>query len=133
MGNYKPKFEIRIYWSPSEKCYFAAIPELWGCGQAGKSPQGALNKLLPLIPVYVELAGMGNLDLPTAHIKTIQVWEGPLPVKPTAPRPSEPTPAETAPEPPEQPSDVAVQLTAGEDRVTAGDPPTQPQEPQSSI
>lgn len=52
----KPKYEIIIYWSNTDDCFIAEVPELPGCMSDGKSYQEALNNVEQTIVEWIETA-----------------------------------------------------------------------------
>jgi predicted RNase H-like HicB family nuclease len=52
----KYKYEILIYWSNSDHCFIAEVPELPGCMADGDSYSEALNNLHLVVDEWIETA-----------------------------------------------------------------------------
>lgn len=52
----KPKYEVIIYWSQTDKAFIAEVPELPGCAADGKSYQEALANVEAVIQEWIETA-----------------------------------------------------------------------------
>ncbi|OHB75796.1 MAG: hypothetical protein A2Z34_07135 [Planctomycetes bacterium RBG_16_59_8] len=50
------KYEIIIYWSPSDKAFIAEVPELPGCMAHGNTPQSALTNANAAIRLWIDTA-----------------------------------------------------------------------------
>ena len=50
------KYEVIIYWSDSDECFVAEVPELAGCAAHGDSPDGALASCQEAIDFWLETA-----------------------------------------------------------------------------
>jgi len=54
MNNYR--YEIIIYWSETDNCYIAEVPELAGCMSDGKTYKDCLSNLEVIIEEWIETA-----------------------------------------------------------------------------
>jgi predicted RNase H-like HicB family nuclease len=52
----KYKYEILIYWSNSDHCFVAEVPELPGCMADGESYSEALNNVQLVVDEWIETA-----------------------------------------------------------------------------
>ena len=50
------KYEIIIYWSPSDNAFIAEVPELPGCVAHGNTPQSALTNANAAIRLWIGTA-----------------------------------------------------------------------------
>ena len=67
------KYRILIYWSESDDCFIAEVPELAGCMSDGKSKIEALQNAEVIINEWLETAKMLNRPIPEpSHIQVAQ-------------------------------------------------------------
>ncbi len=50
------KYELIIYWSKSDNCFIAEVPELPGCFSDGKSYEEAVENVQVIIEEWIETA-----------------------------------------------------------------------------
>ena len=61
MGN---KYEIIIYWSESDNCFLAEVPELPGCMADGQTQELAVKNVKIVIEEWLETARETDRDIP---------------------------------------------------------------------
>lgn len=60
------KYERIIYWSETDQCFLAVVPELPGCMADGKTVQQALDNVEVVINEWVETAKELGREIPEA-------------------------------------------------------------------
>jgi predicted RNase H-like HicB family nuclease len=58
------KYEIIIYWSNNDSCFWAVVPELAGCMADGSSYAEALEKVQTVIAEWLETAQLLGREIP---------------------------------------------------------------------
>ncbi|MEX2426074.1 MAG: type II toxin-antitoxin system HicB family antitoxin [Thermomicrobiaceae bacterium] len=64
MSDYPLKYEVVIYWSRTDECFVAQMPELPGCMADGETPQGALEKIQMVANEWIETARETGRSVP---------------------------------------------------------------------
>jgi predicted RNase H-like HicB family nuclease len=59
-----PKYEITIYWSKKDDCYFAVVPELSGCMAEGKTLKEVVENVEVSILEWIECAIKDGEEIP---------------------------------------------------------------------
>ncbi len=58
------KYEIIIYWSDTDDCFLAEVPELHGCMSDGKTQGEAVKNVQIVINEWIETAKEMNREIP---------------------------------------------------------------------
>ena len=66
-----PKYEIFIYWSETDNCYLAEVPELPGCMADGKTLNEVAENVEIIIKEWIESALEDGEDIPVPRKRLI--------------------------------------------------------------
>jgi len=64
-----PKYEVFIYWSKTDDCYIAEVPELAGCMADGKTIKEAAENVEVIISEWIECALLDGDTIPEPKSK----------------------------------------------------------------
>lgn len=60
----EPRYHINVFWSQTDDCWIADVPDLKSCSAHGDSPLGALVEVQTAMALWLGSARDGNLTIP---------------------------------------------------------------------